>query len=213
MAHKVHPKIFRIGTTEKWDSVWFSNFKRKKYQSFLQEDLKIREFFEKRFSKEILEQIEIERAGERLNVIIKTPKPGVFIGRGGKGVEEILKKLRELLKKEDIKVDIQETSNISSNAKIVAKEIALALERRVPYRRAVKRAIKGILRDKKVEGIKIRVKGRLDGVEIARPETFRLGKFPLQTLRANIDYGEARAYCSYGVVGIKVWIYKGQKLS
>lgn len=210
MAHKVHPKIFRIGSTEEWDSGWFSS---KRYKENLKEDLKIREILLKEFQKGIIEKVKIERAGDRIDVIIKTARPGFLIGKRGEGVETLSQKISKSLDKREIKIEIEETREPSKSASLLAQQIAIELERRVPYKRAVKRAVERALQGEEIKGIKIRVKGRLDGVEIGRSELFRRGKLPLQTIRANIDYSEARAQCTYGIVGIKVWMYKGEKMS
>ena len=209
MAHKVHPKIFRVGITEEWSSMWFSD---KKYQKNLKEDIKIREFLAKEFEKGLIEEVKIERLANKINIIIKTARPGLLIGKGGSGAENLSKKITEFIKGKEVKIDIEEIKEPSTSATIVAEQIAVDFERRVPYRRSVKRAMERILQRKEIEGVKIKVKGRLNGTEIARSETFKKGKLPLQTIRANIDYGTARAHCTYGVVGIKVWLYKGEKI-
>jgi small subunit ribosomal protein S3 len=209
MAHKVSPKIFRIGSTQNWSSMWFS---KKNYKKVLMEDLEIRRFLEKTFGKGIIEETRIERMGNKLNVIIKTPKPGVIIGRGGEGVEILSKKIRTIVKNKEVKIDIEEIREPSMSASIVAQQIAQDIERRVPYRRAVKRATLRVLQKKEIKGVKVKVKGRLNGAEIARSETFKHGNLPLQTLRGDVAYSEARAHCSYGTIGIKVWLYKGEKV-
>ncbi len=209
MAHKVHPKIFRVGITEEWSSMWFSD---KKYQKNLKEDTKIREFLAKEFEKGLIEEVKIERLANKINIIIKTARPGLLIGKGGSGAENLSKKITEFIKGKEVKIDIEEIKEPSTSATIVAEQIAVDFERRVPYRRSVKRTMERILQRKEIEGVKIKVKGRLNGTEIARSETFKKGKLPLQTIRANIDYGTARAHCTYGVVGIKVWLYKGEKI-
>ena len=209
MSHKVNPKIFRIGLTQNWSSTWFS---KKNYKGILMEDLEIRKFLEKTLGKGIIEETRIERIGNKVSVIIRTPKPGVIIGRGGEGVEILLKKIRTIVKNKEIKVDIEEIREPSMSASIVAQQIAQDIERRVPYRRAVKRATFRVLQKKEVKGIKVKVKGRLNGAEIARSETFKNGNLPLQTLRADVDYSEVRAHCSYGTIGIKFWLYKGEKV-
>jgi len=209
MAHKVHPKIFRIGETETWDSRWFSL---SRYRKNLREDLKIREILDKEVEKTIIEKVEIERLGNKINIIIKTPKPGVLIGKGGQGAEALANKIAKVIKGKEIKIDVEEIRDPYTSASLLASQIAADLERRVPYKSAVKRAIRRALERKGIKGIKVKIKGRLDGAEIARDETFKHGKMPLQTIRAYIDYGESRAYCSYGVVGVKVWLYKGQKI-
>lgn len=209
MSHKVHPKIFRLGITENWNSGWFAS---KDYQKNLREDFKIRSFLEKKFEKGVIEKVKIERLGNKINIIIRAAKPGFLIGRGGEGVEILLKKISNIVKKKEIKIDIEEVKELTSSAIIISQQIATEFERRVPFRKVVKRAIERILQRREIKGIKIKVKGRLNGAEIARSETFRQGKLPLQTLRADIDYGENKANCSYGIIGIKVWLYKGEKI-
>jgi len=209
MAHKVNPKIFRIGLTQGWTSVWFS---KKNYQKNLKEDLEIRKFLEKKLGKGIIEEVKIERIGNKTVVIIKTPKPGVIIGRGGEGVELLSKIIRKMANSKEVRVDIEEVKEFSMSASMVAQQIAQDIERRVPYRRAVKRATFRVSQKKEVKGIKVKVKGRLNGAEIARSETFKSGNLPLQTLRGDVDYSEVRARCSYGTIGIKVWLYKGEKI-
>lgn len=205
MTHKVHPKIFRIGFSEDWNSIWFSP---KKYKEKLKEDLKIRRLLMKEFGKGVIEKIKIERLENKINITIKTGRPGLIIGRGGEEIEILSKKLANIMKGKEIKIDIEEIKEPSASASLLSQQIAQEIERRVPYKRAIKRAIGRTIRSKSVKGVKIRIKGRLDGAEIARKETFREGEMPLQCLRANIDYGETRAQCTYGIVGIKVWIYK-----
>jgi small subunit ribosomal protein S3 len=209
MAHKVNPKIFRIGLTQGWVSTWFS---KKNYKKNLKEDLEIRKFLEKKFGKGIIEEVKIERIGNKTVVIVKTPKPGVIIGRGGEGVESVSKTIRKMAKSKEVRVDIEEVKEFSMSSSMVAQQIAQDIERRVPYRRAVKRATFRVSQKKEVKGIKVKVKGRLNGAEIARSETFKSGSLPLQTLRGDVDYSEVRARCSYGTIGIKVWLYKGEKI-
>lgn len=215
MAHKVHPKIFRIGTTEKWNSVWFSL---KNYPEKLKEDIKIRELLEKMFEKGIVEKVIIERKGTRIDIIIRTPRPGILIGKGGGGVEIISKKINDLLKslnknfKREVRIEVEEVREPTLSANLLAQQIASDIEKRISYKRAAKKILKRVEQRREIKGIKIKIKGRLDGVEIARSHLFKAGEMPLQTLRANIDYGTARAKCSYGIVGIKVWLYKGEKI-
>lgn len=209
MTHKVHPKVFRIGITQDWDSNWFSL---KNYSKNLKEDLKIRDFLKKRFEKGIIEKINIERLGHKINITIRTSRPGLLIGRGGKETENISKEISNFIKEKEVRIDIEEVKNPLSSAQIAAEQIVGDIERRVPFRRTVKRALKRILQRKEVKGLKIRLSGRLDGAEIGRTEVFKKGELPLQTLRADIDYGESRAECTYGTVGVKVWLYKGEKI-
>ena len=220
MAHKVHPKIARIGITDDWDSVWFSSSK--KYKKIIKEDLKIRKFLRENLGKGIMEKVKIERMGEKIHIIIRTPKPGIVIGRGGEGVEKLSKGIANLLKEKsdkgkkgkekEIKIDIEEIKDPSLSATVIAQQIAMDIERRVPFRRSVKRAIERVLQRGEIGGLKIKIKGRLNGAEIARSETFKEGKLPLQTLRSDIDYAQEIANCNYGVVSVKVWFYKGEKV-
>lgn len=205
MTHKVHPKTFRLGFSEDWNSIWFSP---KKYRERLEEDFRIRKFLMKEFGKGVIEKIKIARSENKISITIKTARPGLLIGRGGEGIEILSKKLGKIVKGKEIKIDIEDIKEPSASASLLTQQIAQEIERRVPYKRAIKRAIGRTIRSRSVKGIKIKINGRLDGAEIARKETFREGKMPLQTLRANIDYGEARAQCTYGIVGLKVWIYK-----
>lgn len=210
MAHKAHPKLLRVGLIEEWDSAWFSY--PKKYQKILKEDFLIRDYLSKKYGKGVIERVKIERTGNKVHIIIRTPKPGIVIGRGGEGVEALSKEIIKMVKNREVKIDIEEVKDPTLSASIIAQQIAIDIERRVPFRRAVKRAIERVLQRRGVEGIKVKVKGRLNGVEIARGETFKVGKLPLQTLRSDIDYAHEKAYCTYGVVSIKVWLYKGEKV-
>ena len=209
MSQKVHPKLFRIGITESWDSRWFDL---KKYKEKIEDDFKIRKLIDKKFEKGVVEKVIIERLADKIRIIIRSPKPGLLIGKGGKEIEALTKKISILVSVKQIKIDIEDIKDPSLSASILSQQIASDFERRVPYRKAVKRLMKRVVEKKKVEGIRIIVKGRLNGSEIARKETFKQGKLPLQTLRADIDYGEALAMCSYGIIGIKVWLYKGEKI-
>lgn len=207
MTHKVNPKIFRIGIKRDWASQWFSE---KDYQKALKEDVKIRNFLEKKYENGIIEEVKIERSGNKVNVKIITPKPGLLIGRSGEGVEKLSRELNRLTKRKELKVDIEETKELMSQAEIVAQQIASELERRIPYRKVVKRVMSRVWEKKQVKGVKVKVKGRLDGAEMARSQTFKEGKLPLQTLRANIDYAYQLANCNAGAIGVKVWIYKSK---
>jgi small subunit ribosomal protein S3 len=214
MAHRVHPKIFRIKEITDWNS---RGFYEKRFSDFLKEDLEIREFLNKKFPKGVIEKIEIERFPSKIKIILLTARPGLVIGRRGEGIENLRSQLEEkILKKnsqiKEIKIEILEVKDPWKSANLVAQWMAQQIEARVPYRRVLKQALSKIMAHKDVQGARVQVSGRLDGVEIARKEWLREGKLPRQTLRAIIDYGTARAYCRYGVIGIKVWIYKGEKL-
>ncbi len=212
MAHKTHPKVLRLKKLEDWDSRWLS---KKKLPQYLKEDFKIREFIKKKLGSVGIEKIEIERFPGKINVIISTARPGLIIGRGGAGVELLKKELEKVIspkkEKREIKIEIKEIKDPWTSAILVAQWIAGQLEKRVPYRRVLKRALSKIMSHKEFEGARVQVSGRLDGVEIARTEWLQQGKLPRQTLRSDIDYGFSEAYCTYGAIGVKVWIYKGEK--
>jgi len=211
MAHKVHPKIFRISRLEDWSSRWFN---KKNFAKNLEEDFKIRQFFHKKLKDAWIEKIEIERFPDKLVVYIFTARPGIIIGRGGKGVEELKKQLEKEVfggQKEGLKLEIKEVREFWKSASLAAQWIANQIERRVPFRRVIKQALEKIASQKGVEGVKIEVSGRLNGTDIARREWVAKGRLPRQTLRSDIDYSLKEAYCTYGTIGIKVWIYKGER--
>jgi small subunit ribosomal protein S3 len=213
MTHRVHPKIFRIKKITDWDS---RGFYRKKLPEFLEEDLKIREFLRKKLGRIGVEKIEIERFPGKINIIISSARPGLIIGRGGGGVEELKRDLEIILKpakegKRELKLEIREIKDPWASASLSAQWIAQQIEKRIPHRRVLKQALDKILAVKGIEGGRVEVAGRLGGAEIARREWLKKGRLPRQTLRADIDYATARAFCTYGVIGVKVWIYKGEK--
>ncbi len=214
MGHKVHPSVFRLGIVTNWKSRWFN---KKKYREVLEQDVKLRDFIMKRLEKAGVNSIEIERSANSLNIIIKTARPGLVIGRGGGGAEELKREIKKFLQKDksklakmEVRLEIEEIRQPTTQAAIVAMEMASQVERRLPYRRVMKQALDKIMQNKDIQGAKVMVKGRLGGAEIARKEWLKKGKIPLQTLRSNIDYAQATAYTTYGTVGIKVWIYKGE---
>ena len=210
VTKKVHPKAFRIKGIENWFS---RGFYEKDFASQLEVDFKIREFLAKKIGKLGVEKIEIEKSPGKINLIVSTARPGLIIGRGGGGVEELKKEIENkiLKRKSELKIEIREVKSPWLSAPLVAQWMAGQIERRVPYRRVLKQALAKIISQKGVEGARVEVSGRLDGVEIARKEWLKKGRLPRQTLRADIDYARDRAYCTYGVVGIKVWIYKGER--
>jgi len=215
MAHKVHPKAFRLKELSDWDSRWMSQ---KKLPRYLEEDFKIREFLQKKLKDASLQNIEIERFAGKVNIIINAARPGLIIGRGGKGVEELRKELDKILAgsksakdKREMKLEIREVKNVWASASLVGQWIAQQLERRIHHKRAMKQALEKVLTGKEVKGVKIEIAGRLGGSEIARREWLKRGQLPCQTLRAVIDYTQTEALTSYGVIGIKVWIYKGER--
>jgi small subunit ribosomal protein S3 len=213
MSHKVHPKVYRLNRSNDWDSRWFN---KKKLSAYLQEDFKIREFLEKTLKEGGVDKIEIERFQGRVNIIINTSRPGLIIGRGGKGAEELKKKIEKIIpvkkdEKREIRIEIREIKNPWLSAPLSAQWIAQQIEKRVGHRRAMKQAMEKITANKEALGARIEMAGRLGGSEIARREWLMKGKMPRQTLRAIIDYHLAEARCTYGTIGIKVWIYKGEK--
>ncbi len=208
MSHKVHPFSFRIGTIFDWKSKWLN---KKNYSRYLKEDWILRSFIRKKLSQAGLKDIIIERSANSVNIIIYSSRPGIVIGRGGTGIEELKTAIEANLKnkKTEVRLEIQEVKSPESHAQLVANNIASELERRIPYRRILKRTLDRVSQQKEVKGAKILLSGRLNGAEIARSEWLSYGKIPLGTLRADVDFAKARAYTTYGVVGVKVWIYKG----
>lgn len=231
MTHKVHPLGYRLSITKDWRSRWFDL---KNYAINTQQDYAIRTYLTHKFKNAGVESIEIERFSKLLSVIINTSRPGILIGRGGSGMEEIKRDIMKLLvrlrnkrlvranqnenlaaRREqfgELRVEIREIRNTEKYAQLVALNVAEQLERRMPFRRVIKRTLDRVITHKEVEGVKIMVKGRLGGADMARTEFVKSGKLPLQTLRADIDYAQVNSMTNYGVVGVKVWIYRGEKL-
>ena len=208
MGQKTHPTGFRIGIIEPWVSTWFAN--KKKYAEFIAEDAKIRKFVKKKLYTAGVSRIEIERASDRVKVIVYTAKPGVVIGKGGSEIEKVKAELQKYTDKKLV-VDIKEVKRPDKDAQLVAENIALQLENRISFRRAMKSAMSRTMKAG-AKGIKTSVSGRLGGADMARTEFYSEGTIPLQTLRADIDYGFAEADTTYGKLGVKVWIYKGEVL-
>ncbi len=207
MGQKVNPIGLRLGITKSWDSKWFAE--KNRYTILLHEDIKIRSLIKKSFYQAGISKIEIERApSERVRIVIYSIRPGILIGRKGQEIEILRKKLNKITGKE-IYLDIREVKRPEIDAQLVAENCSLQLIRRVAYRRAMKRCISSAMRIGAL-GIKIMVSGRLGGAEIARKEWYREGRVPLATLRADIDYGFTEAQTTYGIIGIKVWIFKGE---
>ena len=218
MGHKIHPTNFRIGIIDNWKSRWLN---RKLFRFFLEEDLRLREFLTKQYNRAGLGEVEIERSGDNVTVIVNTAKPGLIIGRGGTGLTDLKKKLEGIVKKLrlknkygtgkwELKLSVVEIKKPESEAKIVAQNIAADLEKRISFKRVMKGALERVMTQKGVLGAKINLAGRLNGSEMARRERLSKGKVPLQTLRANINYAQEEASTVYGKIGIKVWIYKGE---
>ncbi|MDD4730345.1 MAG: 30S ribosomal protein S3 [Desulfovibrio sp.] len=207
MGQKVHPYGFRLGYNKNWLSRWFS---KKDYPAFVFEDDRLRKYVKKKLYQAGISRIEIERAGGKVRLIIHTARPGIVIGRKGSEIEKLREDLRKKFQTE-FTIEVNEIRRPETDAQLVAENIALQLERRVAFRRAMKRTV-GLARRFGAEGIKVFCAGRLAGAEIARSEWYRDGRVPLHTLRADIDYGYAVARTTYGVIGVKVWIFKGEIL-
>ncbi len=207
MGQKINPTGLRVGIIRDWDAKWYAE---KEYANYLHEDLRIREYIAKKLSDASISQIEIERAANRVNVSLHTAKPGMVIGKGGSEVDSLRKKLNELTGKR-VHINIVEIKNPDLDAKLVGEGIARQLESRVAFRRAQKQAIQRTMRSG-AKGIKTMVSGRLNGADIARSETHSEGSVPLHTLRADIDYAWEEADTTYGKLGVKVWIYRGEIL-
>lgn len=209
MGQKVNPHGLRVGIIKDWDTKWYANDKN--FADFLVEDNKIREYLKAKLYTAGISKIEIERTAGKIKVNIHTAKPGMVIGKGGSGIEELRKSLEALVEGKSIAINISEVKVVEMNAQLVAENIAASLEKRISFRRAMKQAMQRTMRAG-AKGIKTMCAGRLGGAEIARSEWYREGTIPLQTLRADIDYGFAEAHTTYGRIGVKVWIYKGEVL-
>ena len=207
MGQKVHPISFRLGIHRNWDSRWFAG---KEYSSFVLEDYQVREFLKKKVSQAGISRIEIERAADKIRIRMHVARPGIVIGKKGSEIEKLKKDLENKIRREVI-IDIQEVRKAEVDAQLVAENVALQLVRRMAFRRVMKKAVSSAMR-LGAQGIKITCSGRLGGAEMARREWYREGRVPLHTIRADIDYGFAEAFTTYGVVGIKVIIFKGEIL-
>lgn len=204
MGQKTHPHGFRLGFNKQWSSRWFS--KGTEYSRLIHEDLKMKKVVKERYYHAGIAEVDVERVGPKVRVIIQTARPGIVIGRGGREIENLKSLLQEIVKKE-VYIDIREVDKPELSALLVAEGIAIQLEKRIAYRRAMRRAVDMALK-MGAKGIKVMCSGRLGGVEIARSEWYLKGQLPLQTLRADIDYGFTEAFTTYGQIGIKVWIYR-----
>ncbi len=215
MSHTVHPYSHRLGIIRDWKSRWFASDK--VYRTALKGDLSIREFLQEELRTNYIGGIDIERNQKVVRVIVKTSRPGLLIGKAGDGVVKLRAKILRLLKDvkvdlgtQDLKIDIEEVRSPESNAAIVGMMVAESLEKRLPFRRVMKQTIEKVMANRDVKGIRIRLGGRLGGAEIARSEELKKGQIPLQTLRADVDFAREKAHMTYGDIGIKVWIYKGE---
>ena len=221
MTHRVHPYVFRLGETTTWRSRWFT---RKNYQEYLREDTLLREWLLKLLKTAHIATIDIERSPNTMNIILKTSRPGILIGRGGDGITKLKKDIESFLirawrhrpevrkkrAKLVLKVTVEEVRSPETNAAIVAQMIVEDIEKRLPFRRILKQSVEKVAAHKEVQGVKVSLAGRLGGSEMARYEWLKKGRVPLQTIRADIDYALKEAFTTYGVIGVKVWIYKGE---
>ncbi len=223
MSHKVHPKVFRIRGIADWLSHGYYGKDPKKN---LKEDFIIRSFLKTKLKELNVEKIEIERFSDKINIVIYSARPGLIIGRGGEGAEKIrlavlkemfkknkltLKELRDFSKK--VKIEIKDVPNPWTSAELVGQWIAQKIEKRNPFRKTIKQAIEKVMANKEAKGVRVEISGRLNGVQISRKECLEKGRLPRQTIRAEIDYALAEARCTYGIIGVKVWIYKGEKFN
>jgi len=207
VGQKVNPKSLRLGIIQGWESTWIADSKN--YAKNVKEDSKIRSFLKKLLKSAAVSRVEIDRKAQRLIVRIITGRPGMVVGRGGQGLDTLRKQLQTLTQRKDIQVDVMEVNRIEADATLVAESIAQQLEKRIAYRRAMKQATQRSMRAG-IKGIKIMISGRLGGAEIARTEWSKEGRIPLHTFRADIDYGVAEALTVFGIIGVKVWIFKGE---
>ncbi len=215
MSHTVHPYAHRLGIIRDWKSRWFGA-RRSNYVDSLRGDIVIREYLKKRLRGMYVSQVEIERNEKTLKVIVETSRPGLIIGRQGEGAVKLKDDILAVLVKrgvrnpqEEIRVDVREVRSPEANAMIVAQMSAEGLEKRMPYRRVAKQTVEKVMANRDVQGVKVQISGRLGGATIARTETRKLGRIPLQTFRADVDYAHYEAKLPYGHIGIKVWIYRG----
>lgn len=215
MTHTVHPYSHRLGILRDWKSRWFSP--KGKFKEFLEADVIIREFLTKRLKGNFVADVEIERSQKALRVIISTSRPGMIIGREAQGSQKLQAELKKILDKKkllppkmELKLDIKEVKSPESNAAIVAEMVVDGLEKRLPFRRVVKSMLEKVMANRDVQGVRIFLAGRLGGATMSRTEDRKLGRIPLQTFRADVDYSSTKAVMPYGTIGVKVWIYRGQ---
>ena len=209
MGQKVNPHGLRVGVIKPWDTQWYAD--KKEFSVYLKEDYSIRTFIKKKYYAAAISKILIERAAGKIVVTVYTGRPGVLIGKAGSEIEVIKKDLTKLTKGKQVIINVTEVRKVDADAQLVAESVAAQLEKRVSFRRAMKQAIGRTMRSG-VKGVKMQVSGRLDGREIAGTEHYHEGSIPLQTLRADIDYGFAEAHTTFGMIGVKCWIYKGEVL-
>ena len=207
MGQKIHPNGFRLGVIRDWDAKWFAS--RRHYAKNLVADQKIRIFLRKQLTNAAVSKIELVRAGENLNVTIHTGRPGIVIGKKGEDIERLRRQVLAMNNQVPVQIAVEEIRKPELDALLVAENVCQQLEKRIMFRRAMKRAVQNSMR-LGAKGVKIMIAGRLNGAEIARTEWYREGRVPLHTLRADVDYGFAEAHTTYGVIGVKVWIFKGE---
>ncbi|MCK4592185.1 30S ribosomal protein S3 [Candidatus Parcubacteria bacterium] len=208
MGKKINPFLHRLGIIKDWKSRWFNS---SNYREYLREDIELRSFLEEKLKKAAVEDIIIERSSNNVVVNVYSARPGIVIGRGGTGAEELKAEIiKKINGKTEVKVNIIEIRNSELSSKLVAQAVAEQIEKRIPFRRVLKQAMERTMQNKQAQGIKITVAGRLNGAEMARTEWLSDGKIPLQTIRADIDFAKYTARTTYGAIGIKVWIYKGE---
>lgn len=213
MGHKVNPTGIRLGITTTWKSRWFG---KKDYRSNLREDVEVRQFVLTRWKAAAIASVDIERSANVVRIIIQTSRPGVLIGRGGSGIEDLTRVVKTRFfagKKMSLKIEIQEVKNFEVSASLVAQQVCEQIERRMPFRRILKGMLDQVEKNKNVKGVKIELSGRLGGAEMSRREWLSRGTIPLHTLRADIDFSKATATTTYGAIGVKVWVYKGEKFA
>lgn len=214
MSKHVHPYSHRLGILRDWKSRWFSTDK--KFRDYLKADVLLREFLEKKLRGMYVASVEVERSEKMMRVIVKTSRPGMIIGRSGEGATKLRSEIENFLKKlnitsnQELRVDIEEVRSPESNAAIVGYMVAESLEKRLPFRRVMKQMVEKVMANRDVLGVRIALGGRLGGADMARYEELKKGRIPLQTLRADIDFAREKAHMTYGDIGIKVWIYKGE---
>lgn len=218
MTHIVHPYSHRLGIIRDWKSRWFGK-NTKSYVDYLRADVLVRQWLTKRLRGMYVSLIEIERTAKQYRIMLHTSRPGMIIGRGGDGMEKLKAALKKEMRRlniivpQDVRIDIVEVSNPEADAAIVAAMVAEGIEKRLPFRRVLKTTVEKVMANRDVKGARIQVSGRLGGAEMARKEQVKKGGIPLQTLRADIDFAREKAYMTYGVIGIKVWIYRGMKFT
>lgn len=218
MTHVAHPYIQRIGVNRDWKSRWFTT-NPKQFREYLRVDAALRKLLKTRLKGMAVDVVEIERSDKELRIIIKTAKPGLIIGRSGEGITNLKKELdlflrkQKMLSKPELKVDIEEIRSPETSARIVGQMIAEGLEKRLTFRRVMKQTVEKVMANRDVEGVRVILSGRLGGADMARKEELKKGRIPLQTLRADIDFARVEANLPYGVIGIKVWIYRGEVFS